>query len=85
MEINFTTKMEPGEYNAKVSHARGLLRDAQKVKLKFKLIGREMAHSQIGFEVIKQALLELANVGRSNAEPRLIGRIVVVYVTPLNH
>ena len=53
------------------------------MKLRLKFRGREMAHTEIGFEVIKRAVAELASMGHPDAEPKLIGRNIHVMLTPL--
>jgi translation initiation factor IF-3 len=42
-----------------------------------------MAHTEIGFEVIKKALSELDGMGHPDSEPRLLGKQINVMLTPL--
>jgi len=42
-----------------------------------------MAHTEIGFQVIKRAVTELSGMGHLDAEPKLIGRNIHVMLTPL--
>jgi len=49
--------------------------------LKFR--GREMAHTEFGFQVIRKCLAELAPYGHPDFEPKLIGRGINVMVSPL--
>jgi translation initiation factor IF-3 len=68
------------DFGSKVSRARKLLREGTKVILKFEFHGREIERVALGFEMIKQVLVELAGIGRPVAEPRLVGRHVTVGV-----
>ena len=51
------------------------------MRLKFR--GREMAHTELGFEVMKKAVVDLAGMGHPDADPKLIGRNIHVMLTPL--
>ncbi len=54
-----------------------------KVKLALRFRGREMAHQEIGFQVVKKFIQALALYGHPDAEPKLIGRGVHVMLSPL--
>jgi hypothetical protein len=54
-----------------------------KVKVALKFRGREMAHTEFGFQVIRKFLAELAPYGHPDFEPKLIGRGINVMVSPL--
>ncbi|MGD1031037.1 MAG: translation initiation factor IF-3 [Opitutaceae bacterium] len=82
-EIEFSARIEANDFNTKLRHAEEFLAHGNKVKLRLKFRGREMAHTEIGFEVIKRAVAELANMGHPDAEPKLIGRNIHVMLTPL--
>ncbi|MDD3179780.1 MAG: translation initiation factor IF-3 [Opitutaceae bacterium] len=82
-EIEFTVRIEQNDFLTKVRHAEGFLDNGNKVKLRLKFRGREMAHTEMGFEVIKRALGELSNMGHPDSEPRLAGRQLMVMLTPL--
>ena len=53
------------------------------MKLRLKFRGREMAHTEIGFEVMKKAVIDLAGMGHPDADHKLIGRNIHVMLTPL--
>ena len=42
-----------------------------------------MARTEIGFDVMKRAIAELAGMGHADSEPRLIGRNINVMLTAL--
>ena len=54
-----------------------------KVKLALRFRGREMAHQEIGFQVVKKFIQALALYGHPDAEPKLIGRGIHVMLSPL--
>ena len=82
-EIEFTARIAPNDFNTKLRHAEEFLDHGNKVKLRLKFRGREMAHTELGFEVMKKAVAELAGMGHPDAEPKLIGRNIHVMLTPL--
>lgn len=82
-EIEFTARIENHDYETKLRHAEQFLDHGNKVKMRLKFRGREMAHTEIGFNVMKRAVADLAGMGHPDAEPKLIGRNINVMLTPL--
>jgi translation initiation factor IF-3 len=82
-EIELTARIEPHDFNTKLRHAEEFLDHGNKVKIRLKFRGREMAHTEIGFGVMKRAVADLIGMGHPDAEPKLIGRNIHVMLTPL--
>lgn len=82
-EIEFTVRIEAHDFETKLRHAEEFLDHGNKVKLRLKFRGREMAHTEMGFAVMKKALEELATMGHPDAEPKLNGKQINVMLTPL--
>ena len=82
-EIEFSARIAENDFFTKLRHAEEFLDNGSKVKLRLKFRGREMAHTEIGFNVMKRAVTELANMGHPDADPKLIGRNINVMLTPL--
>jgi translation initiation factor IF-3 len=82
-EIEFTARIENHDYETKLRHAEQFLDHGNKVKMRLKFRGREMAHTDIGFNLMKRAVVDLAGMGHPDAEPKLIGRNIHVMLTPL--
>lgn len=82
-EIEFTARIEQHDYETKLRHAEEFLHHGNKVKMRLKFRGREMAHTDLGFGVMKRAVADLASMGHPDAEPKLIGRNIHVMLTPL--
>jgi translation initiation factor IF-3 len=81
-EIEFTGRIADGDFMTKLRHAEEFLAHGNKVKLRLKFRGREMAHTEIGFAVIKRALEELSGMGHPDADPKLLGKQINVMLTP---
>ncbi len=82
-EIEFTARIAQNDFRTKLRHAEEFLDHGNKVKLRLKFRGREMAHTELGFEVMKRAVADLAGMGHPDADPKLIGRNIHVMLTPL--
>lgn len=82
-EIEFTVRIENHDFITKIRHAEEFLDHGNKVKLRLKFRGREMAHTEIGFEVMKKALAELLNMGHPDSPPKLNGKQINVMLSPL--
>jgi translation initiation factor IF-3 len=82
-EIQLSPKIDPHDLGVKISHAVGFLCDDMKVKIALKFRGREMAHTEVGFEVIGRAIKEIAAYGHPDFTPKLVGRAINVMISPL--
>lgn len=82
-EIQLSPKIDPHDLGVKISHAVGFLCDDMKVKIALKFRGREMAHTEVGFEVITRAIKEIAAYGHPDFTPKLVGRAINVMISPL--
>jgi translation initiation factor IF-3 len=82
-EVQLSPKIDPHDLGVKTTHAVNFLCDDMKVKLLLKFRGREMAHTEVGFEVMTRILKELAPFGHPDNTPKLVGRAINVMVSPL--
>ena len=82
-EIQLSPKIDPHDLSVKLEHAIGFLCEDMKVKVNLRFRGREMAHTEFGFEVVQKFLADLAAYGHPDFEPKLIGRGINVMITPL--
>jgi translation initiation factor IF-3 len=82
-EIEFSVRIEHNDFLTKLRHAEEFLDHGNKVKLRLKFRGREMARTEMGFEVINRALTELAGMGHPDGAPKLTGRNIYVMLTAL--
>jgi translation initiation factor IF-3 len=82
-EVQLSPKIDPHDLGVKVGHAIDFLCEDMKVKVTLKFRGREMAHTEFGFEVVKKFLAEIAPYGHPDAPPKLMGRGLNVMISPL--
>lgn len=82
-EVQLSPKIDPHDLGVKVQHAVDFLCEDMKVKITLKFRGREMAHTEYGFQVVKKFLAEINPYGHQDFEPKLIGRGINVMISPL--
>ena len=82
-EVQLSPTIDPHDFGVKVSHAIDFLCDEMKVKVTLRFRGREMAHQEFGFQVVKKFIQTVAPYGHPDAEPKLIGKGINLMVSPL--
>ena len=81
-EVELSPRIDQHDLITKLRHAEEFLHEGSKVKLRLKFRGREMAHTEIGFDVMVRAIGELEGMGHADSEPKLNGRQINVMMTP---
>jgi translation initiation factor IF-3 len=82
-EIQLSATIDPHDFQTKLGHAIDFLCDEMKVKASLRFRGREMAHTEFGFQVVKRFLQDIAPWGHPDFEPKLTGRSINVMISPL--
>jgi translation initiation factor IF-3 len=82
-EVQLSAKIDPHDLGVKVGHAIDFLCDDMKVKVALRFRGRELAHTEFGFQVVAKFMQEIAPYGHQDFEPKLVGRSIHVMVSPL--
>ncbi len=82
-EVKFRVRTDPHDYNIKLSHAEDFLEAGNKVRVQLQFRGREQAHPEIGFQVMKKVKEDLATMGHVDMEPKQAGRQIVMMLSPL--
>ena len=82
-EVQLSATIGPHDFSVKVGHAVDFLCDEMKVKVTLRFRGREMAHQEFGFQVVKKFINALAPYGHPDANPKLIGKGINLMLSPL--
>lgn len=83
-EIQISPSIDPHDLATKRDHAVRFLSDDMKVRVKLRFRGRQKAHKEIGFQVINQFVKEVAEYGRADSPPKMLGdRDLNVVLSPL--
>jgi translation initiation factor IF-3 len=82
-EIQLSPKIDPHDLGVKLAHAIDFLCQEMKVKIVLKFRGREMAHTEFGFQLISKFLKEVSPYGHPDSQHKLVGRAINVMISPL--
>ena len=82
-EVQLSPRIDPHDLGVKTTHAIDFLCEDMKVKVTLKFRGREMQHTEFGFQVIKKFLENIAPYGHPDFDPKLIGKGINVMISPL--
>ena len=81
-EVKFHVNVGDHDYETKLRHAQEFLAEGHRVKLSLMFRGRENAHRELGFELMKRIVADLAEVAVVEQAPRLQGRNIFMLVVP---
>jgi translation initiation factor IF-3 len=82
-EVQLSPRIDPHDLGIKLMHAIDFLCEDMKVKVALKFRGREMAHTEVGFEVINKFIAEIAPFGHPDFQPKLVGKAINLMISPL--
>ena len=82
-EVKFRVKIDTHDYLTKIRRAEDFLDKGNKLKLTLMLRGREMEHTNLGFDTVKRAIADLETMATADNDPRLAGRNISVTLSPL--
>ena len=81
-EIKFRPVTEENDYQIKVNKIKSFLNDGNKAKITLRFRGREMAHQDIGLELLKRVENDLETIATVEQFPTLEGRQLVMMMSP---
>jgi translation initiation factor IF-3 len=81
-EIKMRPAISEHDYNVKMRSIKRFFEDGDKVKVTLRFRGREMAHQQLGMDVLQRVKGDLEAIAKVEAEPRLEGRQMVMVLSP---
>jgi len=82
-EVKFRVNIDEHDYLTKIRHAEEFLDKGNKVKVHLQFRGREMAHQELGMDVVQRVRLDLATMAHVDMEPKLVGRAIGMTLSPL--
>ncbi len=82
-EIKFRPGTEDGDYQVKLRKLREFLSDGDKTKVSLRFRGRELAHQELGLEMLKRVEIDLQEYASVEVLPTLEGRQMVMVLAPL--
>lgn len=84
-EIKFRPNTDTHDYEVKMKSVVKFLGNGDKVKITMRFRGREMAHQQLGLELLNRVENDLMDIGKVENMPKLEGRQMVMLIGPARH
>ena len=81
-EVKFRPQTDDGDYNIKLRNMISFLQDGDKVKITLRFRGREMAHQNLGMELLNRVRDDVGETGKIESMPKLEGRQMVMMIAP---
>jgi translation initiation factor IF-3 len=81
-EVKFRPGTDTHDYEVKMRSIRRFLEEGDKVKITLRFRGREMAHQELGMELLKRVEADVGASGRVEHMPKLEGRQMVMMIGP---
>jgi len=81
-EIKMRPNIDAHDYDVKMRSMKRFFDDGDKVKVTLRFRGREMAHQQIGRELLLRVKSDIEEIAKVQSEPRLEGRQMVMVLAP---
>lgn len=81
-EIKFRPGTEEGDYQVKLRNLIRFLEHGDKAKVTLRYRGREMAHQEIGMELLKRVEVDLEEYGTVEQRPTMEGRQLTMVLAP---
>lgn len=81
-EIKFRPATDEGDYQVKLRSLIRFLGEGDKTKITLRFRGREMAHQEFGFNLLKRVEADLVEFGTVEQFPKLEGRQMVMVIAP---
>lgn len=81
-EIKFRPGTDDHDYDVKMRSVVKFLTEGDKVKVTLRFRGREMAHQQLGMELLNRVSAAVTEIGKVESMPKLEGRQMVMMIGP---
>jgi len=79
-EVRLSPNIGEHDLNTKIKQAEKFLKNGDKVKVTIRFRGREMAHTQVGKEILDEIAKTLSEVGTIDKPAKMEGRNMVMYL-----
>ena len=81
-EVKFRPGTDIGDYDVKMRNLKRFLQSGDKAKVTMRFRGREMAHQELGLELLKRVEDDLKDFGAVEQFPKMEGRQMVMVIAP---
>ncbi len=81
-EVRLRPKIEEHDYQTKLRQTIGFLKKGYKVKVTLRFKWREMAHTDLGRELINKMIEDINEFASVESRPKFEGRVIVTMLIP---
>ncbi len=81
-EMKFRPGTDEGDYQVKLRNLKRFLEKGDKAKVSLRYRGREMAHQELGMQLMKRIEADLEDLAVVEQRPKLEGRQLVMILSP---
>ena len=81
-EIRMSPGIDVGDFNTKLKNTQKFISDGNRVKVSVRFRGREMAHTEIGRDLLLRFAEQCADVAALDKDPKLEGRNMSIFLSP---
>ena len=81
-EIRMSPGIDVGDFNTKLKNAQKFVADGNRVKVSVRFRGREMAHTEIGKDLLDSFAEQCAEVANLDKPAKLEGRMMSIFLSP---
>jgi len=81
-EVRMSPGIDVGDFNTKLKNAQKFIADGNRVKVSVRFRGREMAHTDIGRDLLVRFAESVAEVANLDKEPKMEGRSMSIFLSP---
>ncbi len=82
-EVKFRPGTDTNDYNVKMRNVFKFLENGDKVKITLRFRGREMAHQDLGRQLLERVAEDITEQGKVDNMPKMEGRQMVMMISPL--
>ena len=82
-EVKFRPNTDTHDYDVKMRNVFKFLENGDKVKVTLRFRGREMAHQNLGRELLERVADDVKEIGKIESIPKMEGRQMVMMINPL--
>ena len=81
-EYRLSVVIDVGDFETRAKNAHGYLEKGHKVKAQIRFKGRQMAHPELGREVLEKFAEKLSDVSTIETNPKMEGRVMYMLLAP---
>lgn len=81
-EIQLRPRTDQHDFDTKMKHSRRFILDGDKVKVSMRFLGRELAHQELGMQLMHKVVEVLKDIATAEAPPKMEGKQAFLLISP---